>query len=70
MFLIPVGRWSEKRGPYFFYWLGTLAFGIFSVAVALSFNGVFMIVARVFQGIGGAMVLTTSAAIVAAVLPA
>ncbi len=69
VFLIPVGRWSEKRGPYFFYWLGTLAFGVFSVAVALSFNGVFMIVARVFQGIGGAMVLTTSAAIVAAVFP-
>jgi MFS family permease len=67
--LIPVGRWSEKRGPYFFYWLGTLAFGVFSVAVALSFNGVFMIAARVLQGVGGAMILTTSAAIVAAVFP-
>ena len=67
--LIPIGRWSEKRGPYFFYWLGTLLFGVFSVMVALSFNGAFMIVGRVFQGVGGAMILTTSAAIVAAVFP-
>jgi MFS family permease len=67
--LIPIGRWSERRGPYFFYWLGTLLFGIFSVMVALSFNGVFMIVGRVLQGVGGAMILTTSAAIVAAVFP-
>ena len=67
--LIPIGRWSEKRGPYFFYWLGTLLFGVFSVMVALSPNGVFMIVGRVFQGVGGAMILTTSAAIVAAVFP-
>lgn len=67
--LIPIGRWSERRGPYFFYWLGTLLFGVFCVVVALSPNGAFMVVARVFQGVGGAMILTTSAAIVAAIFP-
>lgn len=67
--LIPVARWSEKRGPYFVYWLGNLLFGIFSVMVALSPNGLFLILARVLQGIGGALVVTTAAAIVAAVFP-
>ncbi|MBN1631055.1 MAG: MFS transporter [Thermoleophilia bacterium] len=67
--LIPIGRWSETRGPYFFYWVGTLLFGVFSVMVAVSFNGMFMIAARALQGVGGAMILTTSAAIVAAVFP-
>jgi MFS family permease len=69
MVLIPIGRLSEQRGPYHVYWLGNLLFGAFSVAVGLSPNGPFMIGARVFQGIGGAMVIVTAAAIVAAVFP-
>lgn len=67
--LIPVGRWGERRGQYFVYWLGTLLFGVFSVAAALSFNGLSLVIARAFQGVGGAMILTTSAAIVTGVFP-
>jgi MFS family permease len=70
MLLIPVGRWGERRGLFFAYWLGNLLFGVFSLAVALSPNGLFMIGARVFQAVGSALVLTTAAAIVAAVFPA
>ena len=67
--LIPTGRWAQRRGLLHVYFLGVLLFGIFSVVVALSFNGLFLIVARVFQGIGGALILTTSAAIVTAAFP-
>ncbi len=67
--LIPVARWSERRGPYLVYWVGNLLFGLFSIMVALSFNGLFLIAARVLQGAGGALVITTSAAIVAAAFP-
>lgn len=68
--LIPAGRWGEKQGLYFVYWLGTLLFGVFSFAAGLSFNGVFLIGARVLQAVASALVLTTAAAIVAAVFPA
>jgi EmrB/QacA subfamily drug resistance transporter len=67
--LIPTGRWAQKRGLLRVYFLGVLLFGIFSVVAALSFNGLFLIAARVFQGIGGALILTTSAAIVTAAFP-
>jgi MFS family permease len=68
--LIPTGRWAGKQGHLRVYFLGVLLFGVFSVMAALSFNGLFLIVARVFQGIGGAFILTTSAAIVTAAFPA
>jgi MFS family permease len=68
--LIPIGRWAERYGLFYAYWLGNILFGVFSIAVALSFNGLFLIGARVLQAIAGALLLTTSAAIVAAVFPA
>ena len=67
--LIPAGRWGEKWGLYRTYWLGVLLFGVFSVLVAFAFNGAFLIAGRVLQGIGGAMILATSAAIVTAAFP-
>lgn len=68
--LIPVGRWSEKVGPYAVNWWGNLAFGLFSLAAAFAPNGLLLIGTRVFQGVGAALVMTTSAAIVTAVFPA
>lgn len=67
--LIPTGRWAARGGLFRAYSLGVLLFGVFSVVAALSFNGLFLIVARVFQGIGGALILATSAAIVTAAFP-
>ncbi len=49
--------------------MGVLLFGVFSLGAAFAFNGPSLIIARAFQGIGGAMMLTTSAAIVTAVFP-
>ena len=67
--LIPAARWGQRRGMFFVYWLGNLLFGVFCVAVALSFNGTFMIVARVFQAVGAAFIVSTSAALVTAAFP-
>jgi MFS family permease len=68
--LIPVARWAEKHGLFFAYWLGNLLFGLFSIAVAFSWNGGSLIGSRVLQAFGGALVVTTSAAIVTSVFPA
>ena len=67
--LIPTGRWAERRGQLHVYFLGVLLFGVFSVMAAFSFTGLVLIAARVFLGVGRALVLTTSAAIVTAAFP-
>ena len=67
--VIPVGRLSDMHGPLRIYTLGVIVFGLFSVAAALSPNGLFLILARGFQGVGGAMLTTTSAAVVTAAFP-
>ena len=67
--VIPVGRVADMRGPFRLYTLGVLLFGIFSVVAAFSTSGLFLVIARGFQGVGGALVTTTSAAIVTAAFP-
>ena len=67
--LIPTGRWAERRGHLHIYFLGVLLFGVFSLMAAFSFTGLVLIAARVFLGVGSALVLTTSAAIVTAAFP-
>jgi MFS family permease len=67
--LIPVARWGERRGMFFVYWVGNLLFAIFSVAAGFAFNGAFLIGARLCQAVGGAFIVATSAAIVAAAFP-
>jgi MFS family permease len=67
--LIPVARWGEKRGMFFVYWVGNLAFAVFSIAAGFAFDGVFLIAARVCQAVGGAFIVATSAALVAAAFP-
>ena len=67
--VIPVGRLADIHGPLRLYTLGVLLFGLFSIAAALSYNGIFLVVARVFQGVGGALLAATSVAIVTAAFP-
>jgi EmrB/QacA subfamily drug resistance transporter len=67
--LIPVGRVADMRGALRFYLLGTIIFGLASIGSAVSFNGASLIVARSFQGAGGAFMFSTSAAIVTSVFP-
>lgn len=68
--LIPVGRITDSRGLVRYYLLGTTIFGLGSAAAALAPSGSFLIVARCIQGVGGAFIFSTSAAIVTSVFPA
>ncbi len=67
--LIPVGRLADMHGPLRFYMMGTILFGLASIGAALSFNGSSLIVARSIQGAGGALMFSTSAAILTSVFP-
>ena len=68
--LIPLGRLADQRGRVHFYLAGTVIFTVASLAAALSWNGPSLILSRILQGIGGALLYATSAAIVTSVFPA
>lgn len=67
--LIPVGRLADASGRVRFYLVGTVLFTAGSLAAALSRNGTELILSRILQGAGGAMLFATSAAIVTSVFP-
>ena len=67
--LIPLGRLADQRGRMHFYLAGIVLFTLGSLAAALSFNGASLILSRILQGSGGALLSATSAAIVTAIFP-
>ncbi|HEX7553732.1 MAG TPA: MFS transporter [Geothrix sp.] len=67
--LIPLGRLADQRGRVHFYLTGTAIFTVASLAAALSWNGTSLILSRILQGVGGALLYATSAAIVTSVFP-
>jgi EmrB/QacA subfamily drug resistance transporter len=67
--LIPLGRLADQRGRVHFYLAGTAIFTVASLAAALSWNGTSLILSRILQGVGGALLYATSAAIVTSVFP-
>ena len=67
--LIPMGRLADQRGRVHFYLAGTAIFTVASLAAALSWNGTSLILSRILQGVGGALLYATSAAIVTSVFP-
>jgi len=68
--LIPLGRLADHYGRVRFYLLGVVVFTVGSLASALSMNGAWLIGSRAVQGVGGALLAATAAAIVTAVFPA
>lgn len=68
--LIPAGRFTDSRGLVRYYLLGTAVFALGSVLAALAPSGNVLIAARCVQGAGGALVFSTSVAIVTAAFPA
>jgi EmrB/QacA subfamily drug resistance transporter len=68
--LIPLGRLADQLGRVRFYLAGTAIFTATSLAAALSWNGTSLILSRMLQGVGGALLTATSAAIVTSVFPA
>jgi len=63
-FLITFGRLGDRYGRRKLFIIGAIVFMVASVLVAQSTNGPQLIGARVIQGLGGAMMLPTSLALV------
>ena len=67
--LVPLGRLADHRGRLNFYLAGIALFTLGSIGAALAVDGKGIILARVVQGSGGALLSSTSAALVTAVFP-
>jgi EmrB/QacA subfamily drug resistance transporter len=67
--LVPVGKAADIAGRRKVFALGAAIVALFNILVLFSINLSFLIICRVFQGIGGAMIVTTSVAILASVFP-
>ena len=67
--LIPLGRLADQHGRMHFYLAGIAIFTLGSLLAGLSLNGPWLIVSRVIQGGGAALLSATSAAIVTAIFP-
>ncbi|MCX4821279.1 DHA2 family efflux MFS transporter permease subunit [Streptomyces sp. NBC_01142] len=62
--LLLTGRLSDLYGARRIFLIGLVVFGVTSVVAAVAPNGGLLILARFLQGIGGAMILPTSLALV------
>ncbi|MBN2465823.1 MFS transporter [candidate division WOR-3 bacterium] len=67
--LVPLGRLADIRGRKRIFVWGVVVFTVGSVASALSGSAGSLIVARVVQGLGGAMMFGTGTAILTSVYP-
>jgi len=67
--IVPFGKLADLYGRKKFFILGNALFAIGSFLAAISWSGSVIIIARVIQALGGAMVFSTSVAIVTAVFP-
>ncbi|NLV27615.1 MAG: MFS transporter [Methanomicrobiales archaeon] len=65
--MLPFGRFADIYGRKRVFLVGNLLFALGSLLAALSWSGQVIIVARIIQGLGGAMVFSTSMAIVTVV---
>ena len=67
--IVPFGKLADMYGRKKFFILGNILFAIGSLLAAISWSGPIIITARVIQALGGAMVFSTSIAIVTSVFP-
>lgn len=69
IFLLPLGRWADLAGIKRIFKHGVLVFSAATLLCAISPGGWFLIVSRLIQGIGGAMVMSTGPAILVSLFP-
>ena len=69
MFAVPFGRLSEIKGMKKIFVYGNIIFFISSLLSALSPNAIYLIIFRLLQGIGSAMMFVTGLAILTRVYP-
>jgi EmrB/QacA subfamily drug resistance transporter len=67
LLLVPFGRLGDMRGRKRVLTTGVAIYAVGSTIASLSMNGAMLITARVVQGVGGAMLASTSVAILASV---
>ena len=67
--IVPFGKLADMYGRKRFFILGNILFALGSLLAAISWSGSVIITARVIQALGGAMVFSTSIAIVTSVFP-
>jgi len=67
--IVPFGKLADMYGRKRFFILGNVLFASGSLLAAIAWSGNVLIVARVIQALGGAMVFSTSIAIVTSVFP-
>jgi EmrB/QacA subfamily drug resistance transporter len=67
--LIPIGKLSDIYGRGKFLKAGIVIFSVGSLLCGLSNSGIVLLILRLFQGVGAAMIFTTSAAILVSVFP-
>jgi EmrB/QacA subfamily drug resistance transporter len=69
VFLVPFGRLADIRGRKLIFRIGIWIDMIACVLATVTPSGTFFIVLRAFQGLGGAMIFSTSLAILTSVYP-
>ena len=67
--LIPLGRLADQGDRLRYYLAGIAIFTLGSLAAALSIDGTTLVLSRILQGCGGALLSATSTAIVTATFP-
>ena len=69
MLIVPFGRIADIYGRKLIFKCGTIVFTVSSLLLSFSNSAMLLIALRVVQGIGGAMIFTTSVAILTSVFP-
>lgn len=67
--LVPLGRLADICGRKKFFFWGAIIFTLASLLCSWSPTATFLILARIIQGIGGAMIFSTGTAILVAAFP-
>jgi len=67
--LVVLGRVADMYGRVRLYNIGFTVFTVGSLACSFSFSGVQLVLSRLFQGIGGALLMANSAAIITDAFP-
>jgi EmrB/QacA subfamily drug resistance transporter len=70
MFLVPIGRLADIHGRKRIYLIGILVYTLFSVCCGAAQSATVLIVFRILQGVGSAMIFGTGIAILTSVFPA
>ncbi|KAF0203588.1 MAG: transport [Bacteroidetes bacterium] len=69
VFLLPFGRISDIYGRKFFFIAGIIVFAIASVLSAIAFTPALLLISRVLNGAGGALIYATAIAILTSSYP-